>query len=1096
MKKKQILALLLSISISVTSITSVVFAEEAAVIAEEQSVEDQQALEEPQMAQFEVPSASQEIAASAEQMPEAAQPEEITSQAEEVAEQLQTDESVQTEEMSETAETVATDEGIASNDDKKAITKTAGVTPFEDWSEDDALEAAVKENFLKIVSISAIRAEGEICVELVIQNQEYDTLYFGKIEDKKREPVFVGEENDKGGYTFTFVITPDLVGKIVPYIPGKQGAEWYTDHALYLKLPEEVQEEEQREEDTGAGADDKIASEYSKEGEKHSETDTEIASKQKEVDPALFLTEEVVDAGIEESVLFLADDGALKDAEAVDNSTDLTDGTYTPDEFIFTGGTGKMQMVCSKVTVKDGKAYADIVLESDSVIEAQWAGGSLENDGNAIKNFTIPVALNVNNELTLLTTAMSEPHYVDYTIMVKLGKASSEEEEKMPEDGTYRFDFDKNENAVELAEGYKMFRVIACTMTVKDGKMTAILTLNGTGYDYLYPGTADEALAASADEWIPFVKDSNGKYTYTIPVEKLDEVVVIAGRSASYAAAGAAQPWYNKGLIFHSEAMVKVDASNSDDPKTNAGESNNTDSSGNNGKTNTGNTGTSGGSGNGKTGNSTGNVKTGSFAGDNSAGGSSTGGSSAGGGGTNGSTGAVNTSTGLKDGDYTPDSFSWSGGTGKLSISCSKITVSGGKTYATIVFSSGKITYVKADGNQYNPLSQTSDSSTFEIPVQLNANNKILACTTAMSQPHEVEYTLYIGLEAAKKASLGDTSGISASSKGGSGLGASSGNAGAADGSELEKLADAPQIAGLEYQGTAKNEYAKYFRLQYYENGFRVLEISLSDEEEPDWSDRTEEGDAQDGADESANVRENTYESTNAQGSTDGTLSGNMADAEEGGVAEQKSLYEGTVLQYLIAPEGEELPAGIDKDMIVVQLPAEKVYVDSSTALKMLDKLGLTEQISAVGMSGKECESDSVVRAMADGAIENIGHYDETSIYKALVTSGTKIAIVPADILQKTAPDDPEDADTNTVQESYVQDIGDSMNLLKIPMIIDRADDEKEQLAKYEWLKVYAAIFDCEKEAGEVFQAAEDALKKDTSGQKTEAPNSKDPERN
>lgn len=54
----------------------------------------------------------------------------------------------------------------------------------------------------------------------------------------------------------------------------------------------------------------------------------------------------------------------------------------------------------------------------------------------------------------------------------------------------------------------------------------------------------------------------------------------------------------------------------------------------------------------------------------------------------NKSTAQVNSSTGLKDGVYTPDSFSWSGGTGKVSISCSKVTVTGGQAYATLVFSS------------------------------------------------------------------------------------------------------------------------------------------------------------------------------------------------------------------------------------------------------------------------------------------------------------------------------------------------------------------------------------------------------------------------
>ena len=77
----------------------------------------------------------------------------------------------------------------------------------------------------------------------------------------------------------------------------------------------------------------------------------------------------------------------------------------------------------------------------------------------------------------------------------------------------------------------------------------------------------------------------------------------------------------------------------------------------------------------------------------------------------NKSTARVNSTTGLKDGVYTPDSFSWSGGTGKVSITCSKVTVTGGQAYATITFSSPHYQYVKANGNVYYPSAKTGSSN-------------------------------------------------------------------------------------------------------------------------------------------------------------------------------------------------------------------------------------------------------------------------------------------------------------------------------------------------------------------------------------------------
>ena len=39
-----------------------------------------------------------------------------------------------------------------------------------------------------------------------------------------------------------------------------------------------------------------------------------------------------------------------------------------------------------------------------------------------------------------------------------------------------------------------------------------------------------------------------------------------------------------------------------------------------------------------------------------------------------------------------------------------------------------------------------------------------------------------------------------------------------------------------------------------------------------------------------------------------------------------------------------------------------------------------------------------------------------------------------------------------------------------IPMLVDRSADEKTDLAKAEWLKVYGVIFGCEDQANELFQ--------------------------
>ena len=72
-----------------------------------------------------------------------------------------------------------------------------------------------------------------------------------------------------------------------------------------------------------------------------------------------------------------------------------------------------------------------------------------------------------------------------------------------------------------------------------------------------------------------------------------------------------------------------------------------------------------------------------------------------------------------------------------------------GKAYAIISFSSDSYAYVKASGSKYYG-SVVGGRSTFEIPVNLNTNNRIVGMTTAMSADHEIEYTIYVYIAGAK----------------------------------------------------------------------------------------------------------------------------------------------------------------------------------------------------------------------------------------------------------------------------------------------------------------------------------------------------------
>lgn len=100
-------------------------------------------------------------------------------------------------------------------------------------------------------------------------------------------------------------------------------------------------------------------------------------------------------------------------------------------------------------------------------------------------------------------------------------------------------------------------------------------------------------------------------------------------------------------------------------------------------------------------------------------------------------------SLGLADGCYTVE-VSMEGGSGRVSVkSPAKLVVKDQKTVAEVVWSSPNYDYMKVGEEKFLPVNQGGETSVFEIPVTVfDRKMAVAADTTAMSTPHEIEYTL------------------------------------------------------------------------------------------------------------------------------------------------------------------------------------------------------------------------------------------------------------------------------------------------------------------------------------------------------------------
>ena len=108
-----------------------------------------------------------------------------------------------------------------------------------------------------------------------------------------------------------------------------------------------------------------------------------------------------------------------------------------------------------------------------------------------------------------------------------------------------------------------------------------------------------------------------------------------------------------------------------------------------------------------------------------------------------------------RDGHYTVE-VTLSGGSGRASVaSPAEMTVADGAMTAVITWSSPHYDFMLIDGTYYYPIN-TQGNAVFEIPVsRLDEDIDISAETTAMSEPHVIDYTVRFDASTLKAASGG-----------------------------------------------------------------------------------------------------------------------------------------------------------------------------------------------------------------------------------------------------------------------------------------------------------------------------------------------------
>lgn len=407
-----------------------------------------------------------------------------------------------------------------------------------------------------------------------------------------------------------------------------------------------------------------------------------------------------------------------------------------------------------------------------------------------------------------------------------------------------------------------------------------------------------------------------------------------------------------------------------------------------------------------------------------------------------------------------PDGSYWirvsmTGGSGRASISSpTGFYVKDGQATADIHWSSASYDYMKLDGVRYNAFTDAAGHSAMTIPMStLDTAIPVLADTTAMSKPYEIEYQLSfdgsallpmadasmaeahpLPTDEVNRAMQSATTQVADAETSGSAEGsgnrttagehrvavegdgqAENGQSGTVGESSVQWSA-APEIDGLMFISSEKNDVAEYFRLSVYEDAsgakYQLLE-------------------------------------------TAGGLHRYLIVPADAQVSNRKS-------DHFTARASEANSANKEKkgdalELTVLQQPLTTTYVAASAVMASLCDLGAVSQIRFSGLREEGWYVDEARTAMKKGSMLFAGKYSEPD-YETLLREGCDLALESTMIYRSP-------------------EVIEKLSALGIPVYIDYSSYEPHVLGRLEWIRVYGALFGHEEKAQQWYASERDRIR-------------------
>ena len=172
-----------------------------------------------------------------------------------------------------------------------------------------------------------------------------------------------------------------------------------------------------------------------------------------------------------------------------------------------------------------------------------------------------------------------------------------------------------------------------------------------------------------------------------------------------------------------------------------------------------------------------------------------------------------------------------------------------------------------------------------------------------------------------------------------------------------------------------------------------------------------------------------------------------QVDYYEGGYA-QISIVDGD--QFLVVPDGAEVPKDLDEQITVLQQPIQNIYLVATSAMDFFRAINGIDHIRLSGTDIDGWYIEEAKEALKNGKMVYAGKYSAPD-YELILSEKCGLAIESTMIY-------------------HTPEVKENLESFGIPVLVERSSYESHPLGRMEWIKLYGLLLGKEDVAEKIFE--------------------------